>query len=92
MVVVCILLRSYEMASKNGADFIVKTDDLVQSAIAAAMARAKQVPPSASLVETLVQDGWKDWDDSQSNIVVSDVHGWDIACCLDDDEITRPRA
>lgn len=51
-----------------------QTDDLVQSAIVAAMARAEQVPSTASLVETLVQEGWKDWDNSHDNIVVSDLH------------------
>jgi hypothetical protein len=38
-----------------------------------------------SLVEKLVQDGWRDWDEFDANIVVSDLSESDIPC-LDDDE------
>jgi hypothetical protein len=36
-------------------------------------------------IEELVQKGWRDWDESGANIIVSDSSESDLPC-LDDDE------
>jgi len=58
-------------AIKNGTEALVKTDDVFASAVSAAMARIEKVGPTTSLVEVLAQQGWRDWDDSTANIIVS---------------------
>jgi hypothetical protein len=73
------------MAIKNGTEILVKTDDIFASAVSAAMARIKEVGPTTTLVETVAQQGWRDWDDSDANIVVSDSLENDTPC-FDDDE------
>jgi hypothetical protein len=79
------------MAIKNGTETLVKTDDVFASAVSAAMARIKEVGPTTTLVETIVHQGWRDWDDSDANIVVSDSSETD-APCLDDDEVVAKAA
>jgi hypothetical protein len=73
------------MADQKGTDALVTTNDVFQSAIKAAMARIDAVGKTPSLVEELVQKGWRDWDESGANIIVSDSSESDLPC-LDDDE------
>ena len=80
------------MAIKNGTESLVKTDDFFASAVSAAMARIEEVGPTTTLVETLVQQGWRDWDDSSANIVVSNSSEADIPCLDDNEEMLVPHA
>jgi hypothetical protein len=75
------------MAIKNGSETLVKTDDVFASAVSAAMDRIKEVGSTTSLVEVVVQQGWRDWDESAGNIVVSDSSETDAPCVDDDEEV-----
>jgi hypothetical protein len=79
------------MATKNG-DALVTTNDVFQSAISAAMARIAEVGKTSSLIEIIVQEGWRGWDESAANIVVSDSSESDLPCLDDDEEEHIPQA
>jgi hypothetical protein len=80
------------MAIKNGTESLVKTDDFFASAVSAAMARIEEVGPTTTLIETLVKQGWRDWDDSGANIVVSDSSEIDALCFDEDEQVLVPHA
>jgi hypothetical protein len=79
------------MAIKNGTEELVKTDDVFASAVSAAMARIQEVGQTTSLVDVVVQQGWRDWDESGANIIVSDLSETD-APCFDDDQVLVRKA
>jgi hypothetical protein len=74
------------MADKKETEALVTNDDAIQSAISAAMKRIAEVEKTPSLVEELVKQGWRDWDDSAANILVSDSSDHPDVDCVDDDE------
>jgi hypothetical protein len=71
------------MANLEQGALSVETTDLMTKAIQDAMARIKEVPATANLVDEISKEEWLEWDASKELALVADSDGLEDECDMD---------
>ncbi|MGY4306393.1 hypothetical protein ACVIJ6_003636 [Bradyrhizobium sp. USDA 4369] len=72
------------MANLEQGALSVETTDLMTKAIQDAMARIKEVPAAANLVDQISKEEWLEWDASKELALVADSDGLEDECDMDE--------